>query len=163
MNLKKIFSLTALCLLPATGSFAEQDYSKDLLLAYFPESIVNETLPRFKVPKEEWEGINKALQSKDNEVIRMVEEKASKITPNPLLDPEQRQVAAKLFRETLFEIFADVMNTHGVNDNDQIQEMLNNIQQLKADRFAQCMQNKKIQQVEAEVVAVDDSLTKLES
>lgn len=152
----------ALCLLPVTGAYSEKDYSKDLLLAYFPESIVNETLPRYDVPKEELEGINKELASKDNEVIRMVEEKASKLTPNPLLDPEQRQVAAKLFRETLFEIFSDVMSAHGVTDSDKVQEMLNNIQQLKADRFAQVMQSKKVQETEAEVAAVEDSLQDLE-
>ena len=83
--------------------------SKELLLAYFPETFVTETLKKFKVPESEWAGINKDLSSKDGDVIKMVEEKASKMDPNPLKDPQQRQGAVKIFRETLLEIFSSIV------------------------------------------------------
>lgn len=118
----------------------KDECSKEILLAYFPEVFVDETLNRFKVPKDQWEAINKELSVKDKDIIKIVEAKASKINPNPLKDPQQRQAAVKIFRETLFESFASVMRAHGVSDDKQIQAMLDDIQQQKAKRFAKCME-----------------------
>lgn len=124
----------------ATAAEMQEECSKEILLAYFPEIFVNETLGRFKVPKDQWDAINKELAVKDKDIIKTVEEKAAKINPNPLKDPQQRQVAVKIFRETLFDSFASVMRTHGVSDDKQIQAMLDDIQQQKAKRFAKCME-----------------------
>lgn len=117
--------------------------SKELLLAFFPESFVNETLKKFDVPEKEWAGINKDLKNKDSDVIKIVEDKASKMDPNPLKDPQQRQGAVKIFRETLYDIFSGVMKSHGVSDEKQIQSMLDDIQQQKAKRFMMCMEKQR--------------------
>lgn len=114
--------------------------SKELLLAYFPEPFVKDSLKKFQVPEEQWELIQKELASKDKEVIKIVEQKASQMDPNPLKDPQARQTAVKLFRDTLLQIFSDVMKAHGITDEKQIQEMLDHVQQQKAQRFAKCMQ-----------------------
>src|SRR5687768_14205855 len=74
--------------------------AKELLLSYFPEPIVIETLKRFKVPENKWSGITKSLANKDRDVVKLVEQKASAMTPNPLKDAQQRQAAVKLFRDT---------------------------------------------------------------
>lgn len=131
MNFKNIIGL----ILIPMAVFA--DNSKELISAYFPESVVNESLPLANVPRDQWVIINQELCAKSGEMIRMVEEKASKMEPNPLLDSSQIQVAAKLFREALFQVFSDVMRDHGVTDEDKIKEMLGHIQQLKAERYAQ--------------------------
>lgn len=114
--------------------------SKELLLAYFPEPFVIETLKKFNVNEAQWDIIQKELSNKDKEVIKLVEQKASQMDPNPLKDPQARQAAVKLFRETLLQIFSDVLKAHGVTDEQEIQAMLENVQQLKAQRFAKCMQ-----------------------
>lgn len=119
---------------------ATDECSRELLLAYFPEPFVKETLKKFNVPQNEWDGIQKDLSNKDKEVIKIVENKASSMSPNPLKDPQARQAAVKLFRETLLQVFTDVMKAHGVNDDKQIQSMLDDIQQQKAQSFAKCMQ-----------------------
>lgn len=141
---KSIFSaLLAVCALasPVKMIAAEQDEcSKEILLAYFPKIFVDETLARFNVPKDQWDAINKELGEKDKDIIKIVESKASKMNPNPLKDPQQRQVAVKIFRETLFDSFSSVMKAHGVSDDKQIQSMLDDIQQQKAKRFARCME-----------------------
>jgi len=113
--------------------------SKSVLLSYFPKEFVVETLKKFKVPKEKWEEINKKLAEKDSKVIDLVQEKASEIDPNLLKDPQKRQVAVKIFRETLLNIFSEVMKANGIQDPKQIEGMLDDIQQQKAQRFAQCM------------------------
>lgn len=114
--------------------------SKELLLSYFPEQFVNESLKKFNVPQDQWAAINKELANKNDNVIKTVEEKASKMDPNPLKDPSQRQAAVKIFRETLLEIFSGVLKQHGVNDDQKIAQILDDVQHQKAVRFAQCME-----------------------
>lgn len=121
----------------------EDECSKDLLLAYFPKVFVDATLGKFNVPKDQWDAIDRELAEKDKNIIKTVESKAEKMNPNPLKDPQQRQVAVKLFRETLLDSFSSVMKAHGISDDKKIQEMLDDIQQQKAKRFAKCMQSLK--------------------
>lgn len=132
------------CFLPV-GGFAtgDDECAKEILLAYYPGIFVEETLGKFNVPKEEWPAIVKELGERDKQIIKQVESKASQMTSNPLKDPQQRQAAVKLFRDTLLENFAEVMRAHGVNDDKQIQAMLDDIQQQKAKRFARCIEKQR--------------------
>jgi hypothetical protein len=125
--------------------------ARELLLSYFPEQFVNETLERYNVPRDKWASINQALSAQDKEIIRMVEERASQISPNPLKDPQQRQAAVKLFRETLLKVFSDAMRANGVTNEQDYQAMLDDIQKQKAKKFAQCMQRQREEQQQAEM------------
>jgi hypothetical protein len=136
-------SVIALSPLTLYSENAVEECSRELLLAYFPEAFVKETLKKFNVPQDKWEAITKSLNEKDKEVVKIVEEKASKLNPNPLKDPQQRQEAVKIFRETLLQVFSDAMKQNGITDEKQIQSMLDNIQQQKAKRFAQCMEKQR--------------------
>lgn len=129
------------CILPISihAVVEENECSKEILLAYFPKVFVDQTLARFNVPRDKWEDIDRELAEKDKDIIKVVEAKAETMNPNPLKDPQQRQAAVKLFRETLFDAFASVMKKNGVSDDKQIQSMLDDIQQQKAKRFAKCM------------------------
>lgn len=139
---------SGICMLPvnvsanvptAIASPTADDCSRELLMAYFPKPFVEDTLGRFNVPKDQWDAISKELAEKDKDIVKTVETKASKMNPNPLTDPQQRQAAVKLFRETLLESFSTVLKAHGVKDDKQIQAMLDDVQQQKAKRFAKCM------------------------
>lgn len=121
------------------------DCAKELLLSYYPPEFVLETLKKFNVPKDKWEQIVDGLKMKDKEVIHTVEEKASQMDPNPLKDPQQRQEAIKIFKDTLLQIFSSVVKPAGITDDKTIQAMLDDIQQQKAKRFAQCIEKRKIQ------------------
>lgn len=114
--------------------------SPDVLMSYYPERFVAETLDRFEVPQENRDQIISALAEKNKEVVPLVEEKAAKKTPNPLRDPQYRQEAVTIFRETLYELFSSVMQANGINNQEQIQSMLDDIQQQKAKQFAECME-----------------------
>lgn len=114
--------------------------SRELLISYFPKVFVEETLKKYNVPQDKWDAITSDLAQKDKQVIKTVEDKASKLNPNPLKDPQQRQAAVKLFRETLTDLFASTLKANGISDEKQIGDMLNDIQQQKAKRFAMCMQ-----------------------
>lgn len=124
---------------------AIDECAKELLLSYFPEPIVAQTLKKFNVPQEKWAGISQSLSSKDKDIVKLVEQKASSMNPNPLKDPQQRQAAVKLFRETLLTVFSDAMKENGITDATQYQAMLDDIQQQKAKKFAMCMEKQKAQ------------------
>lgn len=119
------------------------DCSKEILLAYFPDVFVKETLAKFKVPADKWDAIVKGLNERDKNIIKIIEEKAQKLSPNPLKDSQQRQAAVKLFRETLLEQFSEVVKVNGITDDKQIQSMLDDVQQQKAKHFAMCIKNPK--------------------
>lgn len=122
-----------------------EECSKELLISYFPEDFVKEALKKHNVPQDKWGSIVNELNEKNKEVIKIVEQKASKLDPNPLKDPQQRQAAVKIFRETLKDIFSGVLKKNGITDENQIQQMLDEVQQQKAKRFAQCMEQQRPQ------------------
>ncbi len=124
---------------PAVG-----DCSREFLIAYFPPSLVEGALKKANIPQDKWANITKALTASEKDIITQVEEKASKITPNPLKDPQQRQVAVKIFRDTLYTIFSDVLKKNDITDDKQIQSMLDDIQQEKARKFTDCLEQHKI-------------------
>lgn len=133
------------CLALPDGATAADECSKELLLDYFPKQFVLESLKKFNVPQDKWDAIASSLAAKDKDVVKIVEDKASKLTPNPLKDrdPQQRQIAVKLFRETLLQVFSDALQANGITDQKQLQGMLDDIQQQKARNFALCMEKQK--------------------
>ncbi|MBA2727477.1 MAG: hypothetical protein H0U49_04810 [Parachlamydiaceae bacterium] len=134
-----IFAQTEAPAQPSVG-----DCSREFLIAYFPPSLVEGALKKANIPQDKWAPITKALTASEKDIITQVEDKASKITPNPLKDPQQRQVAVKIFRDTLLSIFSDVLKKNGITDDNQIQQMLDEIQQEKARKFTDCLGQHKI-------------------
>ncbi len=125
---------------PAAPVSKDEECAKEILMQHYPSKFVSVTLKKFQVPEDQQAAILKELADKDKNIVKMVEEKASKMDPNPLKNPEQRQQAVQLFRETLTAEFAAVLNAHGVTDQDKIQQMLDDIQLQKAKQFTMCME-----------------------
>lgn len=138
------FCFFSLISLPSFAAVEEdEDCANEILLAYYPSIFVKESLRRFNIPENRWEAIVSSLSDRDKNILKNVEQKASKMSPNPLKDAQQRQVAVKLFRETLYENFATVMMENGVEDPKLIQQLLDDIQKRKAQRFARCMEKER--------------------
>lgn len=154
MKLKQLVIAAAIAFIPA--AYATQENSKEVFLSYFPESLVTDALSRYNIPKEEWASINQDLSSKEGLVIRLVDEKASKMDPNPMEDPNQRKAAVKIFREVLFQVFSEVLYSHGVTDTDKIRNMLDTIQQLKAEKFCLSMKAPKYNGVDVQEESYKD-------
>jgi len=160
-GINKISSVTLLTIGFAFASFATapslqagtvEECSKEALLSFFPEQFVALTLQKYQVSQEKWEPIIKGLKEKNDDVIKLVDEQASKIVPNPLKDPSQKLVAVKIYRESLYQVFSGVLKANGISDDQKIQAMLGEIQQLKTKRFAQCLEtNKSPEKVEIKV------------
>jgi len=126
-------------LFTASSALSVDECLEELMISYYPEHFVAETLEKFQIPQAQRSAIIRELAEKDQEVVATVEERAAKMTPNPLRDPAHRQEAVKIFRDTLYGLFANVMENHGINDKEQIHAMLDDVQQQKAKEFAACM------------------------
>lgn len=122
----------------AAASNAANECTKELLLSYFPQNFVKETLKKFNVPQDKWDSIAQALADRNKDVVKLVEDKAAQQNPNPLKDPALHQQAVAIFRDTLLQVFSDVAKANGVTDDEQIKKMFVDIQQQKAKRFVEC-------------------------
>ncbi|MBA3722174.1 MAG: hypothetical protein H0W88_07225 [Parachlamydiaceae bacterium] len=118
--------------------------SKEILMTFFPSPVVKAVLIQNKVSEADADTISKELAQKDQEVIRLVEERASKMESNPLGDLTQRDTAIKIFRETLFEVFAKTLKANNVKaDENQIQTILDDMQQVKGKLFVECIKKER--------------------
>lgn len=113
--------------------------TKEELMRFFPEQVVRSILLKHNVPKEKVDAIARELSQKDEELSKMVEEKSHRLDANSLKNLSQREAAAKIYRETLYEVFSKELNAHGVTDQDQIQAMLDDLQEARSKLFIECI------------------------
>jgi hypothetical protein len=126
----------------------------EVLISYFPKTIVTEVLTQNKIDTDKIPLIANALVKKSNDVIKVVQKKAGEMDPNPLKDPSMHEQTGKLIREAVLEIFSSVLKANGVRDEQQIQILSVAIQQKKAALFAECMEKA---QPKNDVKGEDDS------
>lgn len=105
----------------------------------FPRDIVNQVLERFRVPAEEWEGINRALVRQKPLIKVQIQQKAATLKRNPFNPPEQKVVIGAITREAMIESFGFVLRQHGVKETRQIYEMFDAIEDVKASRIWNCL------------------------
>lgn len=113
--------------------------SKQNLMTFFPEPVVKAVLNKRQLPQDEVDAIAKELSQKDQEIVKIVETKASSMEPNPFKDPSQRDAAHQVFKEALFEVFANTMKAHGIKDENQIEAILEEIRATKGKLFVECI------------------------
>jgi len=118
--------------------------TKEELMISFPQQVVESILIKAKLPQEQAASIAKELSTKDQELNKIVEEKAAKLNPNPFRDLSQRDLALKIHRETLYEQFASVLKSHGVTNEDQIQTLLDQVQRAKSELFLECIRKQHV-------------------
>lgn len=126
------------------GEVSNQECTPKALKVPFPENFVRESLKKYSVPENSWNSIIEALNEKGKRVVKIVETKAAKMTPNPLGNPKQGLVIVKLFKETLLEVSIDTFKQNGVNNLTQVQAILDDIQEQKRQQFTECINQRKI-------------------
>jgi hypothetical protein len=117
--------------------------TKEELMKFFPEQIVRSILIKAGIPKDQAEQIAQELSLKDQEILKIQEEKVAKLGHNFSHNLSQRDLAQKIYRETLFEIFANVLRAHGVTDENQIQSLLDQLQDARSNLFIECIRKQK--------------------
>lgn len=130
---------------PETPSSLE--CTKEELMTFFPQQVVQSVLIKANLTKEEAATIAQKLSQKDREFSKIVEEKAEKLESNPFKDLNHRDVAVKIYNETLYEVFAEVLKSHGITNDDQIQAFLEKVKGEKSKLFIECIRKQQQQQM----------------
>lgn len=135
--------LSVACLSSLHGDVANEEIlskcSKEELMTFFPQEVVKSVLLKEQIPEDQASQIAQELSQKDRELTKIIEDKAAKLDPNPFKDLSQRDLAIKIYRETLYEIFAKVLKAHGVKNEDKIQTLLEEMQAAKSKLFIECI------------------------
>jgi len=139
----KAFILVLLTAIPGLVS-AATDCSEDVLFKFFPRKFVMEVLDEHNVPQEKANNIADALYEADQIVVQVIGSKANAMESNPLEDPQAEKERAKLFNESLSEVFTDILEENGVTDQAEVKEMLDEIQQMRNQRFNQCRKENRL-------------------
>lgn len=113
--------------------------TKEELMTFFPPEVVKSVLIKAKVAPEQASDVANELAKKDPELTKMVEDKAAKLDQDPFKDLSQRDLAIKIYRETLYEVFAKVLKAHGMKNEDQIQSLLDEMNDAKSKLFIECI------------------------
>ncbi len=113
--------------------------TKEELMRFYPEQLVQSTLIKANIPKDQAEEISKELAQKDKELAKIVEKKSSEIDSNPFKNASQRELAVKIYRETLLEVFGKVLKEHGIQDEAKIQQLLDELQDARSKLFIECI------------------------
>lgn len=137
-----IFSLIVLGFICSpVKSFAldpSKDCTKEILYSFFPEIFVNEALEKNNIPEEKWAKIRKDLKEKDKGIIKSFEEKISELPENERSD---REIKMEIFRDTLIDTFAEVLENNGIDDEDLIDRIYDDISTSRAKRFQECVKH----------------------
>lgn len=150
--------LSIMCLTHLHGVVEEDGLTKctkEQLMTFFPQQVVESVLVRANLSKDQAASIARELSQKDRELGKLVEDKAAKLESNPFKDLSQRDLAIKIYRETLYEVFAKVLKAHGVKSDDQIQSLLDEVQSAKSKLFIDCIRK---QTTTSEVPAAPSAL-----
>lgn len=118
--------------------------TKEELMRFFPEQLVSSVLIKAKLPKEQADTIAKELSEKDRELAKLVEEKSAQVDPNPFKNLSHRDLAIKIYRETLYEVFAKVLKANGITSEDQIQTLLDELQEARSKLFIECIRKQPV-------------------
>lgn len=140
-----VFFLLGSVYLPLFGETTEVVLSnsmrctKEELMAFFPRQIVESVLIEAKVSKEESAAIATELAKKDQQMAKIVEEKGQKVDAYSVQKNDRRELALKTYREALHEVFSEVLKSHGIKEESQIQSLLDKIQGDKNRLFIECV------------------------
>jgi hypothetical protein len=118
----------------------EMECSQEILYTYFPRPFVEETMIENGFSQKEAQTIADSLAKMDQKVTITVEQKAQEKDPNPLMSLDRQEDVVQIFKETLLEVFSDVLKQHGKTDSEKVQAMLDAIQEKKALHFAKCLE-----------------------
>lgn len=160
--MNKPFLLSILCgLLALMGTAALQaeaapvKCSKELLMTFFPAPLVKQVLINHHISPEKAEQISHALARKDQEVVQLVDSKSKQLETNPFQDVEKRDQAVKIFREALYETFSKVLKANGIENDEEIHTMLEDMQAAKGKHLVACMQQQEAQEPTTEESATE--------
>lgn len=112
----------------------------DIPKLLFQPEWVSEALQLHYISQSAWGLVNSTLQDRIQEVRGLVQTRARSLRPNPLTTrPFDSEGAAKIMRDTLYDIFRDTLNYHGITNESDIRDMFYLIERRHHDVLDRCL------------------------
>lgn len=105
---------------------------------FFPYPLVAQTLSAHKFTQDRWSLIYQDLQVRSAAIPKIIQERASRMVPNPL-QPYQPDAAGALLRAVLEETFAQSLRANYFYDPYITAVMFRYIRVQQADRLRACL------------------------
>lgn len=112
---------------------------RELEIDFFKIELLSQALSLYDVPQGQWTPIYQDLISRSQTVPYRVREKAKAYEKNPLDFPFNGEEAKKLLRQSLEEVFIEVLEDNDVSDRGAIVEMFNFLYQHHLPTINDCM------------------------
>ncbi len=141
---QKIFPLLIALFLFSGNQLSAYDASPrcftQLQRNFFRYSTISLALSFYgEIPQSQWSMVNRSLQKKNQMIPQLMREQAARMHSNPLENPFNREVAEDLFRQVLWNVFADVMIRYNVTKRVQIEGAFNFIYKKESKRIIDCL------------------------
>lgn len=148
-KLKLLFSAISLSLMMISTTYGEEQNVKkyslrctqEELMQFFPTKIVESILIQSNIPKEKAELIATTLSQKEKELSKIMESRSDKSIQSSFDIASQRENAAKIYHESLYEVFSKVMKENGITDSNQIKHLLDELQETRSQLFLECIRS----------------------
>jgi len=89
---------------------------KDLQVNFFNENVVYQALSLYRIPQGLWAPISQNLKIRSNQVPERMRKITAAMVPNPLNYPMQNEIASKLLKQVLLDVFYETMTKYQVNE-----------------------------------------------
>lgn len=83
--------------------------------------------------------VSRSLRQKNRTIPQLMKDQARRMRPNPLENPFDPVAAEDLFRQVLWNVFADVMIQHNIKNRPQIEGAFNFIYKEESKRITGCL------------------------
>lgn len=151
MKLMYWFLMSSMIFIPSTFLISQVNSqenelrcSREEVFKFFPTDIVQKVLTENHIPNQKWAAIFLDLQGHDNDIVRDLENRASKMFVNPLTTKGREREAAKLLHSVLFDYFNMVMKSHGIVNEQINKQMMDSIIIRKSELLEACTKSRKL-------------------
>ncbi len=122
----------------------------EVLMTFFPQPIVKDILVKHQIPLAEAEAIAQELSQKNRDITKLLENQVIQLDSSSFRDINRREIIMKASKEALYDVFATVLKSHGITDDNQIHVFLDDMQEAKRVLFIQCIRQDQLQRNEIE-------------
>lgn len=115
---------------------------RNLETHFFRSDAVRQSLSMHNVPQNQWSSLLNQLQEKSKRVPGLINAQAKQLTPNPLEQPFQPEIAVTILKRALFLVFQEVMQENYVTlstNSESIQQMFEHIWIAQHSMMVQCL------------------------
>lgn len=111
---------------------------EELQTHFFERNLVLQALSLYQIPQGLWEKISQTLELKSYQISNKIKKMTSRLVPNPLDYPMQKEAAAQLLYQVLKDTLYETMTEYQVNERPTSDFVFDYIFERQFSKFLSC-------------------------